>query len=228
MHNTTFSHKPRYCPRNLSCHIFQVHWTYVYVSNGILHWSNSFSFDAIISNSLYITGWFNSITIISLNFYILSFACRFYIIFQLHGHVSKIVALPIHGNNCQQIQLAINMVLNNRTRLFLVSSYDCFINAFIGTLLLYSSCKVFTSISLLTTIQILMRSPLLENCPYSSCSRPYFSPFGLNTKRYSVFLYIQFGSGKSRTRKTPYTDNFQVVHSSMVPWCTHTFSLLWL
>ena len=47
---------------------------------------------------------------------------------------------------------------------------------------------------------------LLERCPYSEFSGPYFPAFGLNTERYRV--------EKIRTRKTPNTDTFQAVK----PW----------
>ena len=42
-------------------------------------------------------------------------------------------------------------------------------------------------------------------------SGPYFPPFGLNTKRYSVSLRIQSECGKIRTRKTPNMDTFHAV-----------------
>ena len=42
-----------------------------------------------------------------------------------------------------------------------------------------------------------------------SFSDLYFPVFGLNTERYSVFLRIQSGCGKIRTRKTPNIDTFQ-------------------
>ena len=44
---------------------------------------------------------------------------------------------------------------------------------------------------------------LLERCPYSEFSGPYFPAFGLNTERYRV--------EKIRTRKTPNMDTFQAV-----------------
>ena len=43
-------------------------------------------------------------------------------------------------------------------------------------------------------------------------SGPHFSAFGQNTERYGVSLCIQSKCRKMRTRKTPYTDIFQVVH----------------
>ena len=39
----------------------------------------------------------------------------------------------------------------------------------------------------------------------------YFPAFGRNTERYSVSLFIWFGCGKMRTRKTPNTDTFHAV-----------------
>ena len=39
----------------------------------------------------------------------------------------------------------------------------------------------------------------------------YFPAFGPNTERYSVSLFIWFGCGKMRTRKTPNTDTFHAV-----------------
>ena len=44
-----------------------------------------------------------------------------------------------------------------------------------------------------------------------SFTGPYFLAFGLNTKRYSVFLPIQSEWGKIRNRKTPNTDTFYAV-----------------
>ena len=44
-----------------------------------------------------------------------------------------------------------------------------------------------------------------------SFSGSYFSPFGLNTERYSVFLRIQFEFGKILTRKTLNSDTFHAV-----------------
>ena len=39
-------------------------------------------------------------------------------------------------------------------------------------------------------------------------SGPHFFAFGLNTKRYGVFLHIQSDCGKMPTRITPNTDTF--------------------
>ena len=39
-------------------------------------------------------------------------------------------------------------------------------------------------------------------------SGQYFCVFGLNTKRYGVFLHIQFKCGKIRTIKNPNMDTF--------------------
>ena len=44
----------------------------------------------------------------------------------------------------------------------------------------------------------------------------YFPTFGLKTKRYSIFLYIQSKCGKIRNRKTVNTDNFTQWHLMMM------------
>ena len=44
-----------------------------------------------------------------------------------------------------------------------------------------------------------------------SFSAPYSPAFGLNTKRYGVFLRIQFEYGKILSRKTSHTDTFHAV-----------------
>ena len=44
---------------------------------------------------------------------------------------------------------------------------------------------------------------------------PYFPAFGLKTERYCVFLHIQSECGKIRTRKTPNTDTFDAVSTSL-------------
>ena len=50
-----------------------------------------------------------------------------------------------------------------------------------------------------------------------SHSGPHFPAFGLNTKKYRVFLYIQSECGKMRTRITPNTDTFYAVLKFRVP-----------
>ena len=47
-----------------------------------------------------------------------------------------------------------------------------------------------------------------------SFSGPYFPTFGLNTKRYTVSIFIQSACGKIRTRKTSNTDAFYVSYFS--------------
>ena len=44
-----------------------------------------------------------------------------------------------------------------------------------------------------------------------SYSGPYFPAFGLNAKKYGVFLHIQSEQGKMQTRITPNTDIFHVM-----------------
>ena len=66
-----------------------------------------------------------------------------------------------------------------------------------------------------------------------SYSAPYFLAFELNTKRYGVFLRIQFECEKIRTRITPNTETFFAVSTAGLFWffCVHllrivNFSLL--
>ena len=49
-----------------------------------------------------------------------------------------------------------------------------------------------------------------------SFSGPYFLAFGLNTKRYTVSIFIHSECGKIRTRKTSNTDAFYVSYFSRV------------
>ena len=51
-------------------------------------------------------------------------------------------------------------------------------------------------------------------------SGPYFSAFGLNTRRYEVSLCIQSKYGKIRTRKTPNTDTSHAVLLAVLHFCT--------
>ena len=51
----------------------------------------------------------------------------------------------------------------------------------------------------------------IKNVPIRSYSGPYFPTFGLSTKRYEVFLRIQFKYGKIRTKITPNTNTFYAV-----------------
>ena len=44
---------------------------------------------------------------------------------------------------------------------------------------------------------------------------PHFPAFGLNTERYGVSLHIQSKCGKMRTRITPNTDIFHVIHTTL-------------
>ena len=61
----------------------------------------------------------------------------------------------------------------------------------------------------------------LKNCVKSvriqSFSNPYFTAFGMNTEINRVKLRIQYECGKIRTRKSPNTDSFNIVNSS-VSW----------
>ena len=54
--------------------------------------------------------------------------------------------------------------------------------------------------------------PLREKCLYSEFFSSYFPAFGLNTERYSVFVYIQSLCAKIRTKKIPNTDTFHAVY----------------
>ena len=51
----------------------------------------------------------------------------------------------------------------------------------------------------------------LKSVRIRSCSGPYFPVFGLNTKRYGVYLGIQSKCRKIPTRATPNTENFHAV-----------------
>ena len=55
------------------------------------------------------------------------------------------------------------------------------------------------------------RCSLRQNCPYLEFFWSDFLSFGLNTKRYEVYLRIQSEYGKIRTRKTPNTDTLYAV-----------------
>ena len=68
---------------------------------------------------------------------------------------------------------------------------------------------------------------LTVHCLKSVCIRsfsdPCFPAFRLNTNRYSAFLLIQSGYGKTRTRKIPNTNTF---HTAIVVsiWINHLMS----
>ena len=51
----------------------------------------------------------------------------------------------------------------------------------------------------------------MKSVRIQSYSGPYFPTFGLDMKRYFVFLCIQSECGKIRTRITPNTDTFDAV-----------------
>ena len=54
-----------------------------------------------------------------------------------------------------------------------------------------------------------------------SFSGPHCPTFGLNTEEYSVSLRIQPKCWKIRTRKTPNTDTFHIVMTSILVKSTH-------
>ena len=59
-----------------------------------------------------------------------------------------------------------------------------------------------------------------------SYSGPYYSAFGLNTERYSVYLHIQSECGKVRTRITPNTDTFYVVFYEKIAVSTQALNTM--
>ena len=70
-----------------------------------------------------------------------------------------------------------------------------------------------TIATILLTISLAQR----ESARIRSFSNPYFSEFGLNTKRYAVSLRIQFDCRKIGTRKTPNTDTLHAVQYKIDP-----------
>ena len=58
----------------------------------------------------------------------------------------------------------------------------------------------------------MFKALLREKYPYSEFSDPYFPAFVLNSERYRVSFRIQSEFRKIRTRKTPNTDTFHIVH----------------
>ena len=60
-------------------------------------------------------------------------------------------------------------------------------------------------------IRVLQIKHCVKSVRIKSYSGPHFLAFGLNTKRYTVSLRIQFQCGKIRTRITPNTDTFYAV-----------------
>ena len=52
----------------------------------------------------------------------------------------------------------------------------------------------------------------VKNVCIRSFFSSYFPAFGLNTERYSVFVYIQSLCAKIRTKKIPNTDTFHAVY----------------